>query len=202
MVPRVLGCRSFGPKGYLVARLAIAVAVLYVAILVVASAIGLCKNAFGLFRRRPPLSPEECIGTNDPENILILVHGTFARGAGWTLPNSGFYSSLIQAFDHNLMIYRHIWSGWNSLRARRIASETLEAKMGEMSKRFPQARLYLIGHSHGGNVILNSLSQSLISKIGGVVCLATPVLIGRRRKRDVFTKVALVGIPIILFVAA
>jgi hypothetical protein len=70
--------------------------------------------------------------------------------------------------------------------------------MVEMSKQFPEARFHLIGHSHGGNVILNSLSQSLISRIQGVVCLATPVLIGRPRKQDAFTKVALVGVPVIL----
>lgn len=185
-------------RGLAVTYLAVAVAVLYVAMLVVTSSIALCKYAFSLFRTGPHVSPAERIGTNDPDNILILVHGTLARGAGWTLPNSEIYGRLVQAFGHNLMIYRHLWSGWNSLRARRIASQALEAKMVEMSKQFPKARFYLIGHSHGGNVILNSLTHSLISKVEGVVCLATPILIGRRRKLDAFPKVALAGVPIIL----
>ena len=57
--------------------------------------------------------------------------------------------------------------------------------MRKQTHDFPDAKLVLVCHSHGGNVALHALQdEELRGAVAGVVCLATPFLIAARRELD------------------
>lgn len=124
--------------------------------------------------------------------FITLVHGTFARSAAWTMPNSNFCRALeanIREFcrDANyppqVNISRLTWSRWNGLRARRNAAQKLREKLIEEVTEHPLARHFIIAHSHGGNIAMYALRDSELAKrICGLACMATPFL--RARLRD------------------
>src|SRR4051794_24930353 len=96
--------------------------------------------------------------------IIILVHGTFARGAEWTKPKSSFRLRLEQSFPcAEIKIYE--WSGANSHSHRLRAGQLLAEMLKSSYKSNPEKKHILIGHSHGGNVILYATRDSEIRKI-------------------------------------
>jgi hypothetical protein len=116
-----------------------------------------------------------------PALLVTLVHGTFARRAAWTMPDSSLSRALSLGPGKGILVRRFEWSGWNSIGARRAAARDLHLDLTEVARRFPRARHIVIGHSHGGNVALDAmrLSQALLTD--GLICLATPVLTPLRR---------------------
>lgn len=137
----------------------------------------------------------------NPKTVVTLVHGTWARSAEWTLPGSDLCRAIDHSFPLGLLFVRFIWSGRNSISARSSASVALESKLEELVARYPNAEHFLIGHSHGGSVLLGSLKPNLAAKISGIICLATPILIGQPRKYGPAIKQALTGIPLVLLLA-
>lgn len=111
------------------------------------------------------------------ENLIILVHGTFARTARWVEPDSAFAqvaSSTLPAAE----VRPFRWTGKNNHQARVNAGRELALFISELCIRYPFADLHLIGHSHGGNVILYALNQHPnANRITTTSFLGTPFLV-------------------------
>ncbi len=105
---------------------------------------------------------------SEPKLIRIyLIHGTWAKKAKWTLPNSKMHNLLKEAFC-KANIVQHEWTGKNKIQDRHDA--TLQLINRIKSTNIPT---FLIGHSHGGNIALNTLSEENIN-VSGIISLNTP----------------------------
>lgn len=117
--------------------------------------------------------------------VVTMVHGTFARKAAWVDPESDF-SRHLRAELGTARIEPFRWSGANDVWARSKASRDLRAHLRELINEDPEARHCLIAHSHGGNVVLDALSDpQLADDVCGVVTLATPFLSAREAEPDI-----------------
>jgi pimeloyl-ACP methyl ester carboxylesterase len=124
---------------------------------------------------------------------IILLHGTWAVNAKWTLLNSTISQTLRKAFP-DACIKRYPWSGSNSAEQRARAASKLAKEIFSIWEAGCTEDWVLIGHSHGGNVAV--AAAALISELGSelqnapleapdqprpvphvyVICLATPFL--------------------------
>jgi hypothetical protein len=119
--------------------------------------------------------------TNDVRFVITLIHGTWAKKAPWLRPDSKLSEALMQ-LPGGARIFPFLWSGGNSNNARHLASEQLERELALRVQNYPASRHYLIGHSHGGNVVLRAFARaSFKDTIAGVICLSTPFLVARPR---------------------
>ncbi len=118
-----------------------------------------------------------------PTYIITLIHGTWAREAGWTHEGSVFQRRLQEKLNRPLNFRRFEWSGRNSHTHRLHAGEELSKYLRTEFEGAPQSRHVVIAHSHGGNVALYALQDDqLRARIDGLVCLATPFLQVRPRR--------------------
>jgi len=138
-------------------------------------------------------------------HVITLVHGTWARKAGWIRPDSLLSKGLRERLGPDTRIFRLVWTGRNSPTARAHAAERLRKKLALRLKDRPTARHTIIGHSHGGNVALHAVAGSdLENRIDGIVCLATPFLVAREREigenhiEYVWAAVALIAFLIVI----
>ena len=114
---------------------------------------------------------------------VTLVHGTWARNASWTRPDSAISRALTERFGNEVCVQAFRWSGRNTHTARVRAAEGLRAYLESRIKQCASARHFLICHSHGGNVALYALRDpALMGKVSGVACLATPFIVARERR--------------------
>lgn len=156
-------------------------------------------NSFKRSRYCGPISDGE---PDDPSHIVTLVHGTFARGAAWTKEGSTLAQALRTGLG-GVRIERCEWSGWNGIGARRKGADRLARHLGELLKAFPTARHFVIAHSHGGNISLYAMrNPELGVRIAGIVCIATPFLVARRRDLGREGVATLLAAPLILSAAA
>lgn len=83
----------------------------------------------------------------------------------------------------DIIINRFEWSGRNSPWSRKEAGRGLRAQLAGQLARDPDARHYVIGHSHGGAVALRGVygDETLCERIAGVATLATPFIHVRER---------------------
>src|ERR1017187_10144702 len=107
-----------------------------------------------------------------PDIILTLVHGTWGRGffprlkrklpkpelRRWFEDGSPFRKSLEQRLAGGIRykIESLLWSGANSIMERDRASQELSAVLRTQRETCPNARLLVVGHSHGGNVAMKA----------------------------------------------
>jgi hypothetical protein len=109
--------------------------------------------------------------------LAILVHGTWARNAPWCLPDSHFCRTLQADLGNSIQFDIFSWSGWNLHRARILAGLRLSDHILHAVSRHPEAKIVLVGHSHGGNVIRYALRRVDAARhITGVITLATPFI--------------------------
>ncbi len=114
--------------------------------------------------------------------VVTLVHGTFASGAPWIQPNGPLTRQIRKAFLGFCRVEPFEWSGGNSVRDRWAATLDLRARLRSQRQMYPNARQFIIAHSHGGNIALYALADlDLARQVSGVACLATPFLIPTRR---------------------
>ena len=108
--------------------------------------------------------------------VVTLIHGTFARGAPWTQENSRLRKDLLRYLG-SVTFRTFEWTGANSHNARIAAGSQLGEHILSIKTEFPEARHFLIAHSHGGNVIFYSL-RDLEAKnaICGTVTMGTPFI--------------------------
>ena len=111
--------------------------------------------------------------------VITLVHGTHAKNAPWTWPDSKLSGALSDGLEE-AYIEAVTWSGGNSVKARADAQSELRATIEAKQLRHPSAAHFVIAHSHGGNVALYAQEQ-LARPLDGTVCLSTPFLVARRR---------------------
>lgn len=125
-------------------------------------------------------------------HVVTLVHGTRllpwqARRPDWTEEDS----SLCMALQSKLPVtFRFFgWNGGNSMRARAAAKKDLVQFLREGISDSPDAKHFIIAHSHGGNVSLHAACEvDLENVIQGVVCMATPFLHVNRYEGSDFGK--------------
>ena len=112
----------------------------------------------------------------DAPPVFILIHGTFAREAAWTKEDAALALSLKRRYG-DARFRQFLWTGKNSHEARLSAGRDLDAFILEVRKEFPASPIFLIGHSHGGNVILYGLRRREVAdQVTGVLCMATPFI--------------------------
>jgi len=125
---------------------------------------------------------------------ILLIHGTFANsctgdGADWWHPRSAFCHDLDERLQNEGALARcwanlgsgdvpFAWTGANSEKDRRDAGKALAAKLEALEMDKGVGRYHLVGHSHGGNVIINALHTMVRKplKLGAVIFLGTPAL--------------------------
>jgi hypothetical protein len=130
-------------------------------------------------------------------DFVILVHGTFAapkQGVNqwYELADSdGFASKLHNRLRQGPLgdavlkgsAQRFFWSGENLHDARLEGARKLCSLLLNISRENPSARIHLVGHSHGGNVILGAIRSFITLHVekgrvprtlGRVVFLGTP----------------------------
>jgi pimeloyl-ACP methyl ester carboxylesterase len=113
---------------------------------------------------------------NSPTHVFVLIHGTFARGASWTGEDSRLTKALREGYPSS-KILRFMWTGTNSHSARLSAADELCRLLKSSAGEFPQARIHLIGHSHGGNVALYALREvSIAALVTSLICISTPFI--------------------------
>jgi len=113
--------------------------------------------------------------------VITLVHGTFARDAAWTRPNSALCTHLAAHLGAPVIFSRFQWSGRNSFRARRRAGNELAIHLAGLSKQYPRSGHYVITHSHGGAVAFYAAGEMKHQEVRGLVCLSAPFLHVRQR---------------------
>ncbi len=113
-----------------------------------------------------------------PTKIFILIHGTWASDTDWHLPGGTFYDELEKSCSTcNGQLIPYNWSGRLNHASRLQAAKGLV----KIIQSYPEnAHIYLIGHSHGGNVAaLTSqlLGQDIYNehKITALYTLGTPI---------------------------
>jgi hypothetical protein len=115
-------------------------------------------------------------------NVVTMVHGTFARDAPWTRPDSALSRALL---DAGCQVTRFEWSGRNSHRARSHAARQLAEHLDRQIAGNPHARQWVIAHSHGGNVALHAARHVRGSRRSTArvktVALGTPFIHARPR---------------------
>ena len=116
--------------------------------------------------------------------LICLVHGTFARDAPWTQAESPLCRALMDRLPGATLL-PFSWSGGNSHQIRAETGQALASIIEEKLLAGDVDRVFLIGHSHGGNVALRSLdSEAVEAAVRGMIFLGTPFLIVDKRNWD------------------
>lgn len=124
--------------------------------------------------------------SNDAPAVVVLVHGTWGRGvipwlkkpvATWCEENSDVCKLCREALGDRTVFVPFPWSGANSPAARLDASEKLVEHLAQIRKEHPSSPVFLITHSHGGNVAMYSMkNEDSRKQVAGLVCFSTPFL--------------------------
>jgi hypothetical protein len=143
---------------------------------------------------------------SSPNYVITLVHGTFVwpfvRNAEWINENSVLRTSLDNALPGLIRFEKFLWSGRNSVTDRHAASEALKDLLVKQLRLYPNAKHYVIAHSHGGNILMYALrDRELERHIRGIVCLSTPFLHVTKRNlgKGMFTLKHMLMALIIIF---
>ena len=96
------------------------------------------------------------------------------RPPKWYEEGSDFRVELTRLLGGQLHFEAFEWSGSNSIEARRKAAAALRQHLANARWRRPEAQHFVVAHSHGGNVALESIEDQPVS---GLVTLATPFFV-------------------------
>jgi len=120
--------------------------------------------------------------------IVIPIHGTWAKGASWTIAGTKdgdrFQNSVRRNIREKVKFTKPFeWSGANQWLDREKGSKDLITYIKKQVKYNKSAAIFLVAHSHAGNLIRSALATDpeLSSMISGVVCMATPFLSAKKR---------------------
>jgi len=138
------------------------------------------RVAFKSRRRDGASADQSPPASSKPDCICVLIHGTWAIKAKWAAPDSDFAKRLATRMpaSRDILFDRFRWAGGNSLVDRGLAAEQLQEHVSDLAKTYPRVPVFLVAHSHGGNVALNALrsSQRLQDVVKGICCMATPLI--------------------------
>lgn len=111
-------------------------------------------------------------------SVYIIVHGTWSANTAWYAPGGDFFDTLEKvAQKNNAHVAAFRWCGSNTHKARQKAAQNL----AKLIQTYPlDTHIYLIGHSHGGNVCTLAsqlLAQDMTNKhrITIFFALGTPI---------------------------
>jgi hypothetical protein len=76
----------------------------------------------------------------EPEAVVTLVHGTWARNATWTEAESSLCQMLRTTFEGRVRIERFPWSGANAAGERWRAAERFYYQMDSLMGKWPTAK--------------------------------------------------------------
>lgn len=114
--------------------------------------------------------------------VVYLVHGTYAQNAQWTLVDSRFSECLRKSLGQDIDIKVFSWDGLNSIDSRLLASEHLCKQLEALVDSRRCNQLYVVGHSHGGNIALQAISRMNNGEaVTGLVTLGTPFVRVKRK---------------------
>lgn len=136
-------------------------------------------------RKQQAAPVEGPAGAGAHRAVFTLIHGTWARNAEWTNPGSPLRKQIRETCP-SAGFRSFQWSGRNSERARRSAAKELRTFVEAGLSEAPDARHFVVAHSHGGNIAL-ALGADITSRIEGIICLATPVIVSRKKQLDRFS---------------
>jgi pimeloyl-ACP methyl ester carboxylesterase len=124
--------------------------------------------------------PNDDAGRRAPPTY-ILVHGTFARRAPWTHPDSDLRAVLLES-EPASQFHTPNWTGHNLFVARQQAARELENIIDGVSADQP---IIVIGHSHGGSAVAHLLRSrpDLHARLCGIAYLATPFIALRKHEQ-------------------
>jgi len=179
--------------------IAVVIAAAYLVLLVMALAWNCLTAVVGFVRVRTARRPvaHEAAADN-PRAVFTLVHGTWARRARWMEPDSDLRKA-VAAVSGPARFERFVWSGSNSVRARQRAVRRLIDQLRRAFVEWPDAQHFIIAHSHGGNIALQSMSDDDVSRrVSGVVCLSTPFLTITPRQIGPVGRTVLWWVPIVI----
>jgi hypothetical protein len=121
----------------------------------------------------------------EPRYVVTLVHGTFATDATWTLDDSDFRKTMVKQLDTEVAFDVFSWSGGNTHSVRTEAGNSLRNRLKHVSDKYPQSKHFVIAHSHGGNILLYALRDTMIAdRLSGIITMGTPFISCRRRDID------------------
>jgi hypothetical protein len=120
------------------------------------------------------------------EHVVVLVHGTWGRGvlpflkasiAPWCKEGSALRESISAALGKGTIFDVLNWSGGNTPGARLKAAKLLGDLLIQIRQRQPTAKIHLVAHSHGGNVLLYALADlNNRQMVSSSIFLSTPFL--------------------------
>ncbi len=114
---------------------------------------------------------EQTLSPASPDDLVILVHGTFAasdadQGQSWWQVGSTAWEELSSRLPHGVRLQEtgevFHWSGENSERDRIKAGHALLERLTQLETQ--GVSYHLIGHSHGGSVIWHALRRAELQK--------------------------------------
>lgn len=114
-----------------------------------------------------------------PKAVVTCVHGTWARGERWPI----VAQAVVRALGPQVRFEYFDWpvkggrtrSARNSVYVRAKAASDFVAWLDVLLHKYPEADHYIIGHSHGGSIVMTGLrGYPHRDRLRGVVCLSTP----------------------------
>jgi len=128
------------------------------------------------------------------KKTIVLVHGTWSPNAPWIQAGSTFRKAIEERCPGWEMAEPFVWSGDNTAIAREKAADDLRCMMGK----YPDRSYVLIGHSHGGNIALQSLKECaggepVEDMVRGVVSINTPFITLLRKDTQNLSEFVLVS---------
>ena len=122
----------------------------------------------------PEFPVRTVLSRDNRRTIVFIVHGTYGAEGQWYLNQAGrstFASEVQRAIGSNCIIRSLPWYTDNTHATRLKVAATLAT---EIFKNTTSAdKIVLIGHSHGGNIVLSAL-ENCGRIIDTVICLSTP----------------------------
>jgi len=139
---------------------------------------------------------------------FILVHGTFAKHAPWTLEGSALRTSIIDVIGQIGMACQFTplpWGGRNRGTDRLAAAASIASHVTTAIAKNNDEKIFLIGHSHGGSAIAYFIKNypQLAVHVTGVAFLSTPFVATRLRPQwRLFLRSLLVSAAVFLVILA
>lgn len=125
--------------------------------------------------------------------LIVFVHGTWSHSGIWDWMQNRLQERFPNEFDFD----RVKWSGGNSALARAKGVRNFQI----LAKTHPESPLFIVSHSHGANVVLQS-ENSVRDRVKLLVCLNSPIFNAKRFKIPLPVSIALVILTILVAAAA
>lgn len=121
------------------------------------------------------------------KSVVFLVHGTFAPQAAW-MSADYLLDSIADCLGGRVDFIKVPWGGSNTTSGRVSGAEALAE---QIDKQPIGTAIYVVAHSHGGNVAHYALKHVDPARVTGIVTLNTPFICVTSRNAVPFAQVAI-----------